>query len=172
MTPIGQRRRAIGRPSYSWALPLPQGCRALSATERLALACIACGEDTAGTARAMGIEAVTVRTLLRRATVKIGDGPSRTAVVHRAFLYGQLPAPVPLDVGTVRLEQWTVLHCLAAGMNLPQIAAQTSWSYRTVRAYAAALCRTLGARNLPHAIYCGWKAGYLGPAARTRHGET
>jgi hypothetical protein len=120
----------------------------------------------------MGIEPVTVRTLLHRATVKLGDGPSRTAAVHRALLYGQLPAPMPLDVGKLPLEQWTVLHCLAAGMNLPKIAAETSWSYRAVKTFAAALCTSLGARSLPHAVYCGWTAGYLGPAARIHPCET
>ena len=68
--------------------------------------------------------------------------------------------PMPVDSGLTE-RQWQVLHKLADGSSLADIAQELGVSTETVRTHATHLYRKLGAANRAHAVILAVRAGIL-----------
>lgn len=146
-------------------LPRPAGVPALTEAEQLVVTAVAHGCSTREICQAVSITPAGVRIRLHRAAAKIADPPARAHLVHRALTYGEIPwspGPAPSRPEPLPVDQWTVLHCVAAGMSQRRIAAETGWPVLRVRFLASQLQRALGARTLPHLVYLAWCTGLLG----------
>ncbi|MFF3127110.1 hypothetical protein ACFVRD_33495 [Streptomyces sp. NPDC057908] len=81
----------------------------------------------------------------------------RARLIRRAVRTGFVPAPPPLpatlSAAHFELEQWTVLHCTAWGMDAAQIAKELGLPYREVAHLLAGLRELLGARTTAHLVY-------------------
>jgi DNA-binding NarL/FixJ family response regulator len=70
--------------------------------------------------------------------------------------------PAAVEPGPLSPRQQEVVTLLAAGANVPQIAAELSLSEATVRTHLTAALRRLGARNRAHAVALAVAAGLVG----------
>jgi DNA-binding NarL/FixJ family response regulator len=151
-------------------LPLPPGTLPLTRRESVVLAAVAGGCTTDEISQSLAITPECVRLRLHRVAMKIGEVPGRGHLVHRALAYRQIPLPGPQSHDRPRLpvDQWTILHCIAAGMSSQQTAWETAWSARSVRILTGLLLNALNARTIPHTVHRAWATGLLGSPTALR----
>jgi DNA-binding CsgD family transcriptional regulator len=67
----------------------------------------------------------------------------------------------PIPPGELSVAEMRVLHGLAEGFTLRQVAALHRVSHQTVRTQAGTMRRRLGARTTPHAVAIAMQRGLL-----------
>lgn len=135
----------------------------LSARQREVLDGIAQGLTPAEVATNLQIAEGTVKVYLQHIAGKLGT-TERAAMVHAAYTCGELPAPGRVQWGQadLSLDQMAVLHRLAAGSTVVQVAKELRRPLHAVRRDAREALTALGAANAPQAIRRCWQLGILG----------
>jgi DNA-binding CsgD family transcriptional regulator len=135
---------------------------ALSDRQREVMAELASGKLMSEVATALTMTVNTVRSHLNEVRGKLG-ARELPALVHCAYRTGALPRPAPdPHRPDISLDQWAVLHHIAAGRTARQMTTELRRPLTVVRKDARDLLDLLQARNPGHAISRAWQLGMLG----------
>lgn len=134
----------------------------LSTRERGVVAGIADGFPMPQVAQKLGISESTAKSYLNAVRDKLGVRET-PALIHNAYRAEVLSRPCPNDERpVVTLEQWTILHCMAAGYTAKQMATELNRPLTDVRKDTRTLLKVLNAETPAHAVTRGWQHRMLG----------